>query len=107
MPFITKDRREMIENETLVDWQPGDLCYYYYKKMVEKWKANPRWTTAHKIYADMISSLNYSHFPLNMDGNLKFALIKGEAAVQLAWQVFFIKYVVPYENQKEIENGDI
>lgn len=100
MPFIKQERRNMIDEDqyysvskTHEGIQPGDRCYFYYKKMVEAWRADPRWTTAHKIYGDMLNA-----FLANNDDFV---------ASRLAWQVFFIKYVMPYENQKELENGDI
>ncbi len=87
MPFITKERRDAIKEGILVGWQPGDFCYIEYKAMVEKWKANPRWTTAHNIYKEMTQNCS--------------------TAKDLAWQVFFIWYVVPYEKEKEKLNGQI
>ena len=49
MPFVTQERRYRIKG-SLEEIQPGDRCYVFYKEMVEKWKAEPRWTTAHNIY---------------------------------------------------------
>lgn len=94
MPFVTKEHRE---NPNLSI--PGDLCYYYYKQMVDEWKSNPRWTTAAEIYRNMKVQTQQSEFcSLNW-----FAV----SAYELAWQVFFQKYVMPYEDQKEKENGTI
>jgi hypothetical protein len=53
MPFITQDRRKAINEHglgVLAEIQPGDICYSYYKSMVDQWKANPRWTPAHNIH---------------------------------------------------------
>ncbi len=90
MPFVTKDHR--IAPDMAI---PGDLCYCYYKVMVSRWKAEPRWTTAHKIYIDVLQG--------------KRDKVVGDdlAAMDLAWQVFFQKYVMPYEDKKETENGTI
>lgn len=73
---------------------PGDKCYAFYKDMVKKWKANPRWTTAHEIRRHMYEVDRV------LDGD-------DMIAEDLAWQVFFIKYVLPYENKKEEQNGTI
>jgi hypothetical protein len=95
MPFITQIRRDNIEILKLAnDLQPGDLCYVHYKRMVDKWKANPRWTTAHEIYRD----LYYAGGSLGHDDSI---------ARDLAWQVFFQLYIIPYELKKREENGDI
>ena len=95
MPFITQERRDMIGALVLNgSTQPGDLCYIHYKKMVDQWKANPRWTTAHEIYKDLI----FGPVPEGLDN---------EAAKELAWQVFFQLHVMPYEENKRKLNGDI
>lgn len=101
MPFIAQNLRKVINKEGLSGllaegWSihPGDRCYYYYKKMVDRWKEDPRWTTAHEIYEE----LQYAPLLENCDD---------EAAQELAWQVFFQLYVMPYELQKKAENGDI
>jgi hypothetical protein len=96
MPFIKPERRPIIDEKglwALDEIQVGDYCYEFYKPMVDRWRANPRWTTAHEIYRDMIRSVN-------KDWDM-------QAAYELAWQVFFIKYVWPYEQKKIEENGDI
>lgn len=96
MPFIEQWRRVVIGAyglEGLAEIQPGDRCYVYYQAMVDRWKAEPRWTTAHNIFKDMIMSLGSN----DDDG----------AAAFLAWQVFFQLYVMPYELKKREENGDI
>lgn len=106
MPFIKEERREMINKDqyfsistTEEGIQPGDRCYYYYKPMVDRWKANPRWTTAHEIYKDVLRVMveqKFEEFPTD-----------DYIAMKLAWQVFFQLYVMPYELRKREENGDI
>lgn len=102
MPFIIQKRRDMVDKDqyysvskTPESIQPGDRCYFYYKQMVERWKKNPRWTTAHEIFKDML------------DDDLEKLGAEDFVASRLAWQVFFIKYVWPYELKKMDENGDI
>lgn len=93
MPFIPQERREQLPNITFLS--PGDRCYIFYKEMVRKWRDNPRWTTAHRIYQKMQEDLR--------PGGTEDVMI----AYQLAWQVFFIKHVMPYEDEREEENGSI
>jgi hypothetical protein len=100
MPFITQDRRVAIDEyglEALTEIAPGDICYAYYKPMVEQWKAKPRWTTAHHIYKDMVRWTTSLQNP-NTDNAV---------AYSLAWQVFFAFYVLPYEREAEKRNGTI
>lgn len=98
MPFIEQGRRKIINGSQGLDGldeiKPGDRCYVFYKEMVDEWKAAPRWTTAHNIYKAMM-----------YDGNDSCA--DSFIAHQLAWQVFFVWYVIPYELKKCKENGDI
>lgn len=73
-----------------------DKCYYFYNKMIIKWTKERRWTTAHNIYKIMRGSIKQNF----MDEDSK-------RAYELAWQVFFQLKVMPYELEKQFENGDI
>ena len=97
MPFIEQERRQTIDAaglESLDKIQPGDLCYIHYKNMLDQWRENPSWTTAHEIY---------KHWFTNTDPNYD----DDAVAAQLAWQVFFQLYVMPYELEKRKLNGDV
>lgn len=99
MPFITSKRRTLIDSkglDGLEEIQPGDRCYVFYREMVKKWMANPRWTTAHRIYAEVLVCPRGGA-----------ALKDNEVARELAWQIFFQLWVMPYERRKLEENGDI
>jgi hypothetical protein len=91
MPFISlKDRRELATKRC--PRTAGERCYFYYNDMVAKWKKNPRWTTADEIYSEVTGDKVSPAW---------------QRARELAWQVFFIQYVMPYEIHKLNENGDI
>ncbi len=106
MPFITPERRLALARGEAPE-VVGDLCYIAYKEMVRRWKEEPRWTTAHNIFKDLknpnhkcaflYKNLDYTHY-----GSQDLGL-----AENLAWQVFFQNYVMPYEREKEKENGTI
>ena len=99
MPFIKQERREAALKGQLPDTQVGDRCYRFYKPMVDAWRKEPRWTTAHSLYKGMLHGLHMSHMAnVPCDDCI---------AAQLAWQVFFMKFVWPYELEKEKENGEI
>jgi hypothetical protein len=105
MPFIEKGRRMIIKDwglEKLDEIQPGDRCYFFYKNMVDEWKANPHWTTAHHIYKDMLSGIVGEK-----DVELRTENDDDDIAYLLAWQIFFQLYVMPYELKKREENGDV
>jgi hypothetical protein len=114
MPFVKQERRKEIDRLGVVACSEyGDICYYFYKLMVDRWKKEPRWSTAHIIYRDFIlddatgiskPNIYWSTFDLLQ---AKFDLLDVKAALDLAWQVFFQKYVMPYEDLKENENGTI
>jgi len=88
MPFVNKEHRENIDFAI-----PGDRCYFYYKQMVDAWRTEPRWTTADTIYTEMVKQ--------------RHPIERFQVAKELAWQVFFNLHVMPYEIQKQAENGDI
>lgn len=96
MPFVTQEHRDNPDMSI-----PGDICYTFYREMVIKWNKQPRWTTAHNIYKEMQFIIKQAHpqWFLGPCDNC--------AAYGLAWQVFFQKYVMPYEDDKCRLNGDI
>ena len=97
MPYIKPDRREILDaGKPLLNPKPGDYCYVAYKKMVDRWNDEPCWTTADAIYREHV---------LRYDEHV--GRSSSTAATQLAWQVFFQIYVMPYELKKRDENGDI
>jgi hypothetical protein len=96
MPFINDSRREEIARYGLgglEEVHPGDRCYVHYHNLVTEWKENPCWTTAHNLFKKKFYENTYDPDDL--------------VAAWLAWQVFFHLHVMPYEEQKRKENGDI
>lgn len=97
MPFTeTKDRRKMdriieLQKELasmMNEVKPGDRCFVEYRQMMKKWAANPKWTTCDQILSAM--------FPDD-----------SQRAFFLAFLVFFMLKVMPYERMKQRENGDV
>lgn len=88
MPFVPQNsRKRMAEGgqpETV-----GDLCYLEYKQLIEAWKSERRWTTAHKEFQRLFGGTDE------------------EAAKHLAYMVWFMEHVMLYESEKQFENGDI
>lgn len=85
MPFVSKEHREKPDFSI-----PGDICYVEYKKLVDAWKKEPKWTTAHNLttaWFDLASDEDTAHF--------------------LAWMVWFNLHVMEYEQEKRKTNGDI
>lgn len=105
MPFIEQKRRDLI-NEHWGNLQlmakkgivvtPGDICYKIYETFVDEWAADPRWSTVHRLYKNNVL---YPNPPTQVEDYV--------AAAHLAWQVFFHFHVIPYEEKKRAENGDI
>lgn len=127
MPFtkqIDRDKVEKYRRGEIIDtsdWAVGDWCYFYYRPMIDAWKNEPRWTTAHNIHLNMKSHItgmeNYCNdiekqieedWQLKEIYESKWHLEKDKiTAYELAWQVFFARHVLPYEDLKCRENGDI
>ena len=97
MPFIKQWRRDAIAKfglQVLASVDPGDRCYVQYKKLMEAWKKEPRWTTVHNLLKEELEGPN--------NGPTDEAVAK-----ILAWQVFFHRVVMPYEEQKAKKNGEV
>lgn len=97
MPFTTLENRqkmkkfllsELENNPVIPEVVGGDRCYVEYKRMVEAWIEQPRWTTVDEI-AKFLSD------------------DPQERAKILAFLVFFAFYALPYEEKKRSENGDV
>ena len=103
MPFITKDKRELCDKDFRFAEDKGDMCYIIYKELLDEFKKEPRWKTIHNIYktklVDTFWLFKYRESKFTRDDVL--------TALHLAWQVFFITHVMPYEEQKIEENGSI
>ncbi len=93
MPFITSEARRMTDK--IGPQVVGDRCFIYYRDMLRAWRGSPRWTTAHELYRDKVMPKN-----LNRSDD-------EQAAVELAWQVFFQLHVMPYELHKRTLNGEV
>jgi len=88
MPFVPKENREAMKNGEAPK-TVGDQCYLEYLPMMEAWKKTRRWTTVHNEVKRV--------FGLSDEVTAKF----------LAVLVFVIKEAMPYEHEKEKENGPI
>jgi hypothetical protein len=104
MPFTKQvDREKMLRWMQTGELRPGeeivvgDKCFVKYREMMQEWNKSRRWTTAHNIYKRMKQRLLCIE-----NGDEDEAL-----AYDLAWQVFFVKEVLKYEDEKEAENGPI
>ena len=88
MPFVPQENRKSMKEgkppETV-----GDMCYLEYVPIMEAWHKERRWTTAHNELKRV------------------FDLDDHTAAKFLAYMVFFCKHVMPYEDEKEKDNGPI
>ena len=85
MPFVEPECRQPDH----ISCSVGDLCFKEYAELVKTWKENPRWTTFHDQFRNITECSDEA------------------AAKVLALWVFFIKYVMSYEDIKERENGTI
>lgn len=94
MPFIPENEREYIANGMTPE-TPGQLCYIEYVRLIDAWRKERRWTTAHNEFKRTIEEM------------FGWQLTDDQAARALAYFVFFNKHVMKYEDEKALENGDI
>ena len=105
MPFVTPSKRISLDNKGTIE-VPGDLCYVIYKRLMRVWKDEPRWTTAHEMYKLYMSEMT-TNWLRDWSNRTRLTHADLTTAAALAWQVFFHKHVMDYENKKIIENGEI
>lgn len=89
MPFIDKQSRFNIATGVRLPETPGELCYMEYVRILKEWRESPRWKTVDRLFREVVPG-----------GDV-------DTAQRLAFMVFFVKHVMPYEEQKAKENGDI
>ncbi len=119
MPFITIPMRdEIAEAGYGAAMQVGDLCFIFYHEIMCQWFESPRWTTAHNLKKEYVTNPKMSkHIKEVGDDLAKEGKLFGPnaiytyddifAAAELAYDVFFQYYVMPYEDTKREVSGDI
>lgn len=110
MPFIAPKRRDEIHKDGPSACQDvGDPCFIFYSQIMSIWRTEPRWRTAHRIYRQFfLEPVSTAFFQLVYEQiQDKFELMDVIAASHLAYQVFFQTFVMPYEVEKENQNGTI
>jgi len=110
MPFVSPKDRDRIQVEGSKSCETvGDICYVFYKRIMEIWREEPRWRTAHRLYKD---------FDYEPEGNgywefvyeqvmCKFEKIDVICASKLAYKMFWDLHVYDYEIQQLEKNGNI
>lgn len=88
MPFVPQSNRKDMEQGNPPK-TVGDMCYLEYRKLMDSWVKERRWTTAHNELKRILGTNDE------------------DAATILAYLVFFSLHVIPYEIEKRQENGEI
>lgn len=89
MPFVKNGKRAPLLSGELPPTDKGDLTFLEYVPLINAWRKERRWTTAHNEFKRVF----------NVDDVM--------AAKCLAFLEFYIREVHPYEDEKLRENGDI
>lgn len=89
MPFIPMQERVRLADPKERPNKPGELCYLVYKNLVESWDKNPSWTLFHQMLG---ATFGWNDL---------------QTAKVAALMVFFIEKIMPYEQIKKLEAGDI
>jgi hypothetical protein len=77
-----------------------------YVPMMAAWRASRRWTTAHNL-RKKIESGEYGQWLYPIIEGTEFTRADVNAAVLLAWDVFFGREVLKYEQEMSDKNGEI
>ena len=109
MPFIGTERIRQLEKREILPEKVGDLCALVYKPMVEKWFANPSWTTWSRIRLEGRNG-TWKHTYLDSRAetwNHLFTHEEAQNQVEAALEVFYDLYVHDYEIEKLRVNGGV
>lgn len=98
MPFTTAEAKS--KTAAIGPVEMGDHCNLAFRPMVDEWVRSARWTTAHELRHEVLERLNVDFSKLDSYEKDKYT------ALDLAWQVFFNIYVMPYEEMKRNINGN-
>lgn len=104
MPHILADRRPFCENLIGVkSW--GELHYFFGQQMQIQFLNNPCYDTIRNIRRFFVQTAHRQDYFKKVRQALKCPLddVLNEAA--LAWSIFEIEVVAPYEDVKALENG--
>ena len=113
MPFVGTDRARRLYKKEIQPEAVGDLCAIAFTPLIRAWRENPRWTTVHTVIKPMLDNvkedLRLRIQELHHMGTGRKFLEHRDAryATDLAYEVFFCMYVMPYERKKFIENGGV
>ena len=109
MPYIGTERLQQIEKREIMPEKIGDICALAFKPMVEKWMANPSWTTWSRIRKE---GMNGTWKTVHLDSRKEtwshiFDDEDVQNQVEAALEVFYDRYVSFYESVKLSENGGV
>lgn len=104
MPFISQDKRKVVDADLRLADEPGDLCYAIYMHLFTLFLAERRWKTVHRIYKHFVMDPAWA---IETFKDTKWTRPDIVTALHMAWQVFFVKEVMVYEEEMIEKNGDI
>jgi hypothetical protein len=108
-PFIGTERAQKLVKREIMPEKVGDLCCLAYIPMVEKWLANPSWTTWSRIRREVKNGM-WKRVYLDSRKETWDTLFDSEEAqnqTEAAAEVFYDFYVSYYEKVKFKENGGV
>lgn len=110
MPAIKKELRKPVLDNIANAKAVGDLCYVFAKFFWRLWKAEPRWTTYHKM-CRMVKSPHenedFANISLQMVTVAKFERLDVQVAAEEALREFNRKVMARYENGNYQANGEV
>lgn len=104
MPFIKAEKRKQVESDIRLADEPGDVCNTLYMCLGAALYENRRWKTVHNMYKSMVMNPDWA---IEMFKDTKWTRVDVVAALQLAWQVLFVKEIMALEEENIEKNGDI
>jgi hypothetical protein len=103
MPYITQDRRKVIDAKPSEVNDYGELNYLVTTMLIKMWKERPSYSMWHVMRRDK------EHFVYDLSEvvNHKFTILDLRTAVEEALDEFRDRVIRRYEDGKIAQNGDV
>jgi hypothetical protein len=104
VPHIPKVLRPILKSDPKQACLPGELNFLFTVELCRRWKETPCYTTAHEMSTQQEEFVSQLWPKVNQE---LFTLADLDNAFFLAYLCFFHSVVMPYEEKKAAENGDV
>jgi hypothetical protein len=109
MPYLKPDDRITTEANLSTVTTGGQLNYLVTLLIIGAWKANPRYSTVHDLYKQLVLNPEKSTVLNKLNAAIPESMTRSDvyAAAALAFHEFYRRVASKYEDERAKENGDV